>query len=106
MSNEKNIDALEDASTAACAARDKALADLDKVNALIAALVLAEDHACDSSLPLAARRLVLNVDWTMITSLKDIAAQMTRELDRLEDACHDAAHALNSADEADESEAA
>lgn len=101
MSSKKNIADLEAASDAACEARDKAAADLDKVNALIAALILAEDHACDPSLPLAARRIIAPTDWTMITSLKDVAVKLSSEVDRLSDIWDAACIALNSADESE-----
>jgi multidrug resistance efflux pump len=96
----KSLAQLEAASQDACDAHDKATADLDRVNSMIAALVLAEDHASDPALPVAVRRLlVARIDWTLITALKDEAAKMAREIDRLDTACHEAAHALNAAPE-------
>lgn len=91
---------LEERSNAVCDAFDIVDTQLGKVRTLIAALVLVEDAATDDELPIEARRVIGNIDWTTITALKKIEADMVRNLDRLEAAKHEAARALNSADEA------
>ncbi len=96
-----NLSQLEAASDAATEARDAAQADLDKIDALIAALVLAEDHACDKAIHGEVRRMLrVAIDWTAIARLRSKRTEMGHEVDRLDDLRSDAEAALNSAEEA------
>jgi len=101
------IDELEDASTAACTARDKAVAHRDALLAVVAAFQALEAACEDSALSdverqgLATMTAPLTTPWT--ATLKSVRLA-NEEIGRLEAACHEAAHALNSAPE--ESEAA
>jgi uncharacterized protein (UPF0216 family) len=96
----KSLAELIQESNAAVREHEAAEAGLSKVNALLAALVLAEDHASDMSLPVEVRRMVQShTDWTLIDLLKAKEQAMTKEVERLYDVCLAAAHALNDAPE-------
>lgn len=100
MSNEKNIADLEAASLRAEQAHDRALARLDKIQACMNALVMLDDARTDETLSDSDRAALSNVDGGAFSALYAAKYKLIAEISKLEDACHAAAHDLNSAEAA------
>lgn len=96
----KTIAQLEEESNVADIAHDKALARGWRIDGMIAALevVLASARAVD--LTDEDRAIVNPLDMmAIVDSLRSAQRKLHSEIDRLETACHEAAHALNDAPE-------
>jgi phosphoribosylamine-glycine ligase len=96
----KTIAQLEDASNAANSAYDKAVARGCRIDEMIAGIetVLASEWAA----ALANEDIAIVDPPAMrakLDSLRNVRRELGNEIDRLETACHEAAHALNDAPE-------
>lgn len=97
----KTIADLEAASNAATDAHDRALARQVKIQKAIDLLLAVDDMCSDSDLTDADRAQLDTIDAAACyVYLSKQKAALRTEIDRLETLCHEAAHALNSADEA------
>jgi hypothetical protein len=94
---------LEAESADAVSAHDKAVARREALFAIVCSLEALESATTSAALlesdRAAFRGTIANVSTPWLATLKAIR-ETGVEIDRLETACHEAAHALNSADEA------
>lgn len=100
MNTAPTIADLEATSDAACAANDRAVARLAKIQSVMDALMRVDDARGDAELSEADHAQIETVDAAACyVYLYNQKIALRGEIDRLETACHEAARALNSAPE-------